>query len=593
MRTFETQIGRFEACFPICHMLCVLCVFSSSFSLGQEAQSQRAQQFKKAHEWSDPLTVPLVLSGNFGELRGNHFHTGLDMKTQGREGLPVRAATDGVLARVKMSPWGYGNALYLEGPDGITTVYAHLQRFAPEVQAWAVARTYKGRSMGLDATPPASAGLTFQAGDTLGWSGNSGGSGGPHLHFEVRDTPSQHPLNPLQGWVTKTDSRPPEAPTWWLESERGLVAIPAGGVDTVVVDGEVRVSIEAYDRLDGASNICGIHTLNAVLKDRHGNVQWVHQFGLDELNFSVNKDMNAHTLFPVWARERDQVHRVHRLPGNRLGIYGRSADNGFVAVDSGEVASMECVVSDVAGNQTSRTLVMRGGASSLSWTKVEFDAEAPQVVSASKVGALSAPQAALSWGNQTFFEPTEVGWYSDSTGMAAFVWPEFEAWRGQVDVMWAMPSPQVMWGVSGAALLQEAWPTTHWVAVHEVNGQIKHAVPAPVQDGVWHVALPGGGAWRMVRDTLAPKVIPYHSGTPLVQGGDAVWFVEDLLAGVETLTLTIDGQWARLVWDPKRNMVTYEADDDKHPSGVPVCVELRVSDEVGNAAAWSGTLVWP
>ena len=150
-----------------------------------------------------------------------------------------------------------------------------------------------------------------------------------------------------------------------------------------------------------------------------------------------------------------------------------------------------------------------------------------------------------------------------------------------------------MWGVSGAALLQEAWPTTHWVAVHEVNGQIKHAVPAPVQDGVWHVALPGGGAWRMVRDTLAPKVIPYHSGTPLVQGGDAVWFVEDLLAGVETLTLTIDGQWARLVWDPKRNMVTYEADDGKHPSGVPVRVELRVSDEVGNAATWSGTLVWP
>ena len=130
------------------------------------------------------------------------------MKTQGREGLPVLASTDGVLARVKMSPWGYGNALYLEGPDGITTVYAHLQRFAPDVQAWAVARTYKGRSLGLDATPPASAGLTFQAGDTLGWSGNSGGSGGPHLHFEVRDTPSQHPLNPLQGWVTKSDSRP-------------------------------------------------------------------------------------------------------------------------------------------------------------------------------------------------------------------------------------------------------------------------------------------------------------------------------------------------------------------------------------------------
>ena len=574
-------------------MLCVLGVFSSSPSFGQVVLSERAQQFKATHQWTDPLTVPLVLSGNFGELRGNHFHTGLDMKTQGREGLPVLAATDGVLVRVKMSPWGYGNALYLEGPGGITTVYAHLQRFTPEVQAWAVARTYKGRSLGLDATPPASAGLTFQAGDTLGWSGNSGGSGGPHLHFEVRDTPTQHPLNPLQGWVTKSDSRPPSAPTWWLESERGLVSVPTDGADTVVVEGEVRVSIEAYDRLDGASNICGIHTLQAVLKDGQGDEQWTHRFGLDELNFSVNKDMNAHTLFPVWKRERDQVHRLHRLPGNRLGIYGGGAASGVVVLDSGEVATLECRVWDVAGNQTAQTLVLRGGASALPWTVVEFGGVSPQAVSPSASNTLSAPQATLSWNGKTFFEPTAVGWRADSTGLSAFVWPEFEAWRGKVDVAWKMPSPEVVWGISGAALPQDAWPTADWVAVHEVGGQIKHAVPAEVQEGTWRMALPSGGAWRMVRDTVAPKVIPYHSATPLVQGGDAVWFVEDLLAGVETLTLTIDGQWARLVWDPKRNMATYEAADARHLSGAPVRVLLEVMDAVGNAATWSGTLVWP
>ena len=137
-------------------------------------------------------------------------------------------------------------------------------------------------------------------------------------------------------------------------------------------------------------------------------MQWTHRFGLDELNFSVNKDMNAHTLFPVWKRERDQVHRLHRLPGNRLGIYAGAPD-GVVALDSGEVATLECTVWDVAGNETFRTLVLKGGASALLWERVEFEGVAPEVTSPSEALTLSAPQATLSWDEKTFFEPTASG----------------------------------------------------------------------------------------------------------------------------------------------------------------------------------------
>ena len=121
-----------------------------------------------------PLDIPLVLSGNFGELRADHFHTGLDFKTQGKEGFPVLAATDGVIARVKISPFGYGKALYLSGPRGLTTVYAHLQRFAPAIDQWALDQQYSQERFELDAWPRQS--FVFQQGDTIGWSGNSGGA---------------------------------------------------------------------------------------------------------------------------------------------------------------------------------------------------------------------------------------------------------------------------------------------------------------------------------------------------------------------------------------------------------------------------------
>ena len=155
-------------------LLCLL--FTSTISAQTTPENQTLELIA-------PLDIPLILSGNFGEFRGSHFHMGIDIKTQGREGFPVLAAAAGEVMRIKVSPWGYGNALYLEHADGSSTVYAHLQSFAPEIQSWVTSRQYSGRTFSYDSLPSIS--FKFAAGDTIGWSGNSGGSGGPHLQFEV------------------------------------------------------------------------------------------------------------------------------------------------------------------------------------------------------------------------------------------------------------------------------------------------------------------------------------------------------------------------------------------------------------------------
>ena len=182
-------------------------IFSALFTALFLTISSPFSQAQTTLELIAPLDIPLILSGNFGEFRGSHFHTGIDIKTQGREGFPVLAAADGKVERVKVSPWGYGNAIYIKHSDGSSTVYAHLREFAPEVQDWVKSKQYKGRVFSIDVAPDNE--FRFSAGDTIGWSGNSGSSGGPHLHFEVRD-PAQHPVNPLHWDLPVSDKRPPE-----------------------------------------------------------------------------------------------------------------------------------------------------------------------------------------------------------------------------------------------------------------------------------------------------------------------------------------------------------------------------------------------
>ena len=572
--------------------------FVASMFLGRiHAQTtERAAAFKANHAWVSPLEITPRLSGNFGELRGNHFHTGVDLKTEGREGLVVLASTSGRVARVKMSPWGYGNALYLEGPDDVTTVYAHLQCFAPRVQTWAVKRTYKARTLGLDATPAAGDTLYFEAGDTLGWSGNSGGSGGPHLHFEVRQTSNQHPLNPLDGWLDKPDSRKPLLPKLWAESELGMRSWN-WTEDTVRVPLNVRFAVEGYDLLDGASNICGLRKLEATLISPDGRELIAYEASWGELDFGVNKDMNAHAFYPIWSRERDQVHRLHRMPNNRLGIYGTPKDEGYVQLSVGETARLEVVASDAAGNLSRRGVVVQGSKTETlaGWESMDMDWEGPTAsVMPNQSGEAQFGEARLSWGMGTFFETTEVGWEMEGSRQGGTLHAPMVPFRRSIDVSWRLPSDVETWEGSWVVLPGDTLPEDRWVAVQRnARREVEAVKLAQIENGMVSVQLSSTGAWRLERDTVPPKVLPYHSASPLVATGDAVWFVDDALSGVREMDLRLDGRWARVVWDPKRNMVTYQASDGVHARGRSVKAVLTVEDEVGNVQVWEGGLVWP
>src|SRR5690554_2399533 len=149
------------------------------------------------YDYKSPVKVPIFLSGSFAELRSNHFHSGIDIKTQQRTGLGIFAIADGFISRIVVSPGGFGLALYVDHPNGQTSVYAHLEKFREDIQEYVKDIQYKNKTFSIDLKVPENQ-FRVSQGDLIGLSGNSGSSGGPHLHFEIRDTQSEEPLNPLQ-----------------------------------------------------------------------------------------------------------------------------------------------------------------------------------------------------------------------------------------------------------------------------------------------------------------------------------------------------------------------------------------------------------
>lgn len=578
-----------------------ICSLLSILFLSGTITTVRAQE-KEAY-YRSPVGFPVTLAGNVGEIRGERFHMGIDIKALQGVGSPVYAVADGYVSRVGVSPTGYGNVIYISHPNGETSVYGHMDGFVPEIADWVRKQQYAKQSFRVDLYPGKEL-FPVKKGDRIGSLGNSGSSGGPHLHLEIR-TPEGHPRNLIaQGIYKVGDKVDPsvnrvllfEVDTVWIDQVKGRDAIPVHrlkqsfpvhrneeGVyvsDSVFrLNGSGYLAYETIDFKDGRTNTMGIYSIRQRV-DGVLNLEWV----IDYLTYGTTRYAATLTSFAEnRTAGRFTVLRAYRSPNNALPIYREVKDRGIIKAPAGadEAKRVETDIVDEAGNVSKVRIQIRkdpdGNRAEIpdsirNREAVRWNTAFRHLDSRSMV---TIPERAL-------FESTLLPFGYDSVRNALQVGLADVPLLKSITVN--LTAPEVPENMRNKALLaQVSW-----------NGNGKEVVSS--RGGKWEktgvtAEVSGFGYFRVVLDTVPPVIRPaFKSGVEIPQGKKLRFTVTDDLSGVSRYTLKVDGKWELLAYDPKNRVMEYEP----VRKGTPATheVELTVTDARNNKRTFKGKYTW-
>lgn len=557
------------------------------------ALTSSAQNDPVPGKYINPMDIPMDLSGNFMEPRNDHFHSGLDMRTQGREGIPVKAVADGWISRIKISPWGYGKAVYIDHGDGYTSVYGHLSELKGPVYEACLAAQYRQKDFSIDYEPEKGA-VPVKQGDVIALSGNTGGSGGPHLHFELRRTSDQHALDPEALGIHVQDKTPPEiiGVRFYALNDSSRVGpypgkakgFPAQGAsgrfalkpeDKPTAYGTIGLALHTVDRYDNSAAKCGVRKIELF-------VDSVPSFSctFSEIDFSTTRYCNAHMDHALFKEQKMDYHRCYRQPNDKLRIYGKEEAQGRIVLTPGHDHHIRYVVTDANSNRSEFTFLLRGATATeaAGWPGPEIDGSLfrydSENVLAEEGVRFTLPPLAL-------YDDTYVRYERKAVPARALT---------PLHVLHDLRTPIQLNSdlvLDLPTTLSEALRPKALIVKVDDAGKTS-AVTSTYANGKLTAQVRAFGAYTAMLDTVAPVITNVDLKADMAGRSSFHLRIADNLSGVTTWRGTLNGEWILLEFEPKTKTLTHTFDTHTKAPGKKE-FKLEVTDDRGNRTSYVST----